>query len=182
MQEGLKVQGRFRIALVEDSFCIGCDEPNTDMVCPACGGTETYTKIVGDSGWHSNLVTNLGFNEYLVKNLADGLTGIDVTHVALGTGAAPAAGDTTLSGEITHASNSRTSVTAASSSTSKTVRFTATFSSATSHNTATVNISNVGLFQQSNTNTATIFAGNTFASSSWATNQSVNLTYDVTFS
>ena len=102
--------------------------------------------------------------------------------MALGTVGVPAATATLLPGEIDHAAGSRQAVTAASSSSSKTVRFTATFASADSKNTATANISNIGLFQTSTTNVATLFAGNTYTSSSWATNQSVNVTYDITFS
>jgi hypothetical protein len=68
-------------------------------------------------------------------------------------------GDTTLAGEVTQAAGSRDAVSAATSANSKGVRFTGTFASVNSHNTTTVNISNIGLFQQSNTNTGTIFAG-----------------------
>jgi hypothetical protein len=62
------------------------------------------------------------------------------------------------------------------------VQFTATFASSDSFMSATANISNIGLFQQSNVTTGTLFAGNTYASSSCATNQNVNATYTVSFS
>lgn len=143
--------------------------------------------IVGDSGWHKNLVTNLGFNEYLVKQLGTSLTGSKISHAALGTGGAPSAADTTLSGEVsTNGSGSvvRAALTAATSSGSKTLRNTATFSSANSFITASANISNIGLFGVSGPTTAsgTLFAGNTYTSSAVATNQSVNVTYDIVFS
>lgn len=139
-------------------------------------------EIVGDSGWKPNVVTNDGFRWYLAANLGGTTGSLQVSYAALGTGGIPATGDTTLSGEVTHNASSRDAVSAATSSDSKAVRFTGTFASANSHNTTTVNISNIGLFQQSNTNTASIFAGATYASSSWATNQSVNYTYDISFS
>jgi len=139
------------------------------------------TKVVGDSGWFKNAVTNDGFDQYLVRLIGAQASSKQISHVALGTGGAPAATDTTLAGEITHASNSRKAVTASSVS-SKTQRFTATFASSDSFVTATANISNIGLFQQSNTNTATLFAGNTFTSSALATNQNVNITYEIRFS
>jgi hypothetical protein len=41
-------------------------------------------------------------------------------------------------------------------------------------------LSNVGLFATSNTND-TLFAGNTYASSSCNTNQNVNVTYQIRF-
>jgi len=144
-------------------------------------------KIVGDSGWHTNLITNLGFNEYIVKQLGTSLSGSKISHAALGTGGAPSAADTTLSGEVsTNGSGSvvRAALTAATSSGSKTLRNTATFSSANSFITASANISNIGLFGVSGPTTAsgTLFAGNTYTSSSVATNQSVNVTYDIIFS
>lgn len=161
--EPLKIKGMFRVQLEEDG------------------------RIVGDSGWKTNQITNLGFNNYLVKSLGTGLGGVPVSHAALGTGGAPAASDTTLSGEVsTNGSGSvvRAALTAATSSGSKTLRNTATFSSANSFVTASANISNIGLFGVSGPTTAsgTLFAGNTYTSSACATNQNVNVTYDIIFS
>jgi hypothetical protein len=152
MKDGLKIKGMFRIQLTEDG------------------------KVVGDSGWKRNQITNDGFNDYLCKALGAVSGSKQVSHLALGTGGVPAASDTTLAGEV----QKRQSVTAATSSSSKTVRFTGTFSSANSFVTATQNVSNIGLFNSSST--GTLFAGNTFASSAVATNQNVNATYDIIFS
>lgn len=162
MRDSVIVKGFYRLRITEDDKKTG------------------KVKIVGDSGWFQNAVVNDGFDQYLVRLIGAMASSKQISHVALGTGAAPGATDTTLSGEITHASNSRVAVTASSVS-SKTQRFTATFSSANSFVTASVNISNIGLFQQSNTNTATIFAGNTYTSSALATNQNVNVTYEIRF-
>ena len=151
-----KVKGSYRLQITEDD------------------------KIVGDSGWHKNQITNLGFNQYLVSLIGNIGTPKYVTHVALGTGGAPAAADTSLSGESEIAK--RAAVTAATSSGSKTCRFTATFNSSDAFVTATKNISNIGLFNTSAVTTGTMFAGNTYASSSVATNQAVNVTYDLIFS
>jgi len=140
-------------------------------------------KIVGDSGWHENQITNLGFLN-VVNQLGTSLTGSKISHAALGTGGAPAASDTTQSGEVsTNGSGSvvRAALTAATSSSSKTLRNTATFSSANSFLTASANISNIGLWQTSGPTTAsgTLMMGNTFTSSACATNQNVNITYDL---
>jgi hypothetical protein len=152
--EAIKLRGFFRLQIEEDG------------------------KIVGDSGWNENLVTNDGFNNFLAK-LLGGLSGSSqVTHMALGTGGAPIATDTTLAGE----QSVRAAVTATTSSSSKAVQFAATFSSAVSFVTATKSISNVGLFATSTAAGGTLFAGNTYASSSVATNQSVNASYQITFS
>jgi len=161
-KDSTKIVGMFRLQLEEDG------------------------KIVGDSGWKKNLITNLGFNEYLVKSLGTSLTGVKISHAALGTGGTPGAADTSLSGEVsTNGSGSvvRAGVTAATSSGSKTLRNTATFSSANSFVTASANISNIGLFNVSGPTTASgsLFAGNTYTSSALATNQNVNVTYDIIF-
>lgn len=133
-------------------------------------------KVVGDSDWRENQITNDGFNQYLCMALGSIAGSKYVSHMALGTGGAPAASATTLAGEV----EKRAAVTAATSSTSKAVQFTATFSSADSFVTDTQSISNVGLFNSSAT--GTLFSGNTFASSSCATNQNVNATYVIDFS
>lgn len=137
-------------------------------------------KVVGDSGWHENQVTNLGIQDYLVNPLM-GAAGKTVSHMALGTGGAPAASDTTLAGEITDATSSRKTMTTSVVS-SKTAQFVAAFNSVDSFITATKNISNVGLFHTSTTSAGTLFAGNTYASSSLATNQNVAVTYQIRFS
>ena len=132
-------------------------------------------KVVGDSGWWTNQITNEGFRAMI--RAVSGITGSSqITHLALGSGGAPAASDTTLGGEVVK----RAAVTAATSSTSKAVQFTGTFSSSNSFVTNTQNISNIGLFATSSS--GTLFAGNTFASSSCATNQDVNVTYVLSWS
>lgn len=158
-QEQLKLKGMFRLQIEEDG------------------------NIVGDSGWKQNVITNLGFLN-VVNQMGTSLTGSKISHAALGTGAAPAVTDTTQSGEVsTNGSGSvvRAALTAATSSASKTLRNTATFSSANSFITAAANISNVGLWQTSGPTTAsgTLLAGNTYTSSALATNQNVNVTYDL---
>lgn len=157
VKDSVKVKGSFRLQIDEQG------------------------KIVGDSGWVRNTVVNDGFNDYICRLMANVANSKRVSHAALGTGTAPGATATTLNGEITHAAGSRAAVTAATSSNSKKVRYTATFDSANSFITAQVTIQNIGLFQQSNTNTATILAGNTYTTSALATNQNVNVTYDLDF-
>ena len=150
VQDDIKVKGMFRVKITEDG------------------------KVVGDSGWKKNLVVNLGFNN-IVNLLGTSLTGSKLSHMAVGTGAAPGATDTTLSGE----QSVRAALIAATSSSSKTLRCTATFDSTASFVTATKNLSNIALCCTSTAGAATILAGNTYASSAVATNQNVNATYDV---
>ncbi len=145
-------------------------------------------KIVGDSGWKENQVTNLGIQDYLVDALLGNAGNKAVTHMALGTGTAPNATHTALDGENFHRSTNATTNSRAAVSTSivasKTAQFTAAFNSVNSVVTASANISNVGLFETELTSLATagtLFAGNTYASSSLATNQNVNVTYQIRF-
>lgn len=161
-KDGLHVKGMFRLQIDDDG------------------------KIIGDTGWRRNQITNAGYLN-IVNQLGTSLTGSKISHAALGTGGAPAAADVTQAGEVvTNGSGSvvRAAVTAATSSTSKTLRHTATFSSANSFITASANISNIGLWQTSGPTTASgsLLAGNTYTSSALATNQNVNVTYDIIFS
>jgi hypothetical protein len=136
---------------------------------------EESGEIVGDSGWTPNVVVNEGKRNYLARLLGALAGSSQVTHAALGTGGAPATDATSLTGEVVK----RQAVSAATNGSSA-VQFTATFSSADSFVTSTQNISNIGLFATSSG--GTIFAGNTYASSSCATNQNVNVTYQIQFS
>ena len=149
-KSSIKLRGFFRVTVSEDG------------------------KVIGDSGLQENLITNLG-----KRNLALLLGAISgssqATYLALGTGGAPIATDTTLAGEVVK----RAALTANSNG-STSVVFTATFASANSFVTDTRNISNLGVFATSSG--GTLLSGNTFASSSCATNQTVNATYTWTFS
>lgn len=136
-------------------------------------------KIVGDSGWTGpNQITNLGFQEYLVHALMSTASHEFVGFIALGSGSEPGAADTSLAGEVVLRSTAITP----SVVSSKTAQFLATFNSGMSFVTDTQNLSNIGLFHLSSQGAGTIFAGNTYASSSCATNQSVNVTYQIRFS
>ena len=129
--------------------------------------------VVGDTGWRENVITNLGFLN-IVNSLGTSLTGSKHSHLALGSGGEPATDATTLGGEVVV----RAALTAASSG-STALQMTATFASAASFVTNTQNISNIGVFGTSSG--GTLLSGNTYASSSCATNQAVNATYTWTF-
>src|SRR3990172_8121694 len=102
---------------------------------------EGRTRIVGDSGWKENTVTNLGFQHYLVELLGAIAGSSQASYLALGTGGAPATGDTALTGELTHTADARKSASNSVVS-SKTLQMTAAFNSADSFITAAANISN----------------------------------------
>jgi hypothetical protein len=151
----VRARGFFRLKLVEDD------------------------KVVGDSGWRENTVVNLGFDQYLCQTLAGMAGSKTVSHAAIGTGTAPGAAATSLDGEITDAAGCRCAVTPTTIA-SKTVQFAFTLNSNVITQAKT--IQNVGLFNTSTTNTGTIFAGNTYTTSAFATNQSINGSYQIRFS
>jgi hypothetical protein len=137
----------------------------------------------GDSGWTGpNLLTNLGIANFLAGAMAANAGSKQVNFMALGSGTLVASDGTTLPGEVM-ASTARHSITSRvySSRTlqagSGTQYFYATFTSGWITG-AGSNLSNVGLYATSDTN-ATLFCGNTFASSACASNQAVNVTYQI---
>ena len=130
-------------------------------------------QIVGDSGWHENQVTNLGFQNYvcaLIGNLAGSK---QVGAVVIGTGGAPATGDTALAGETKRQSCGNATVA------SKTMRATAAIASG-DHPGGTPNISNIALIETTASG-GTIMCGNTYASSTWNSNQGLSATYELRF-
>lgn len=129
--------------------------------------------IVGDSGWHENQVTNLGFQNYVCA-LIGGTTGSkQLGAVVIGTGGVPATGDTALAGE-TRRQSAGFAVVA-----SKTLRATAALASGT-HPGGTPAISNIALIETTASG-GTIMCGNTYASSSWNSNQGLSATYELRF-
>jgi hypothetical protein len=158
----VSVKGFFRINIVEDQ--------------------DGETKVVGDSGWNENLITNFGFQNGLCACLGGVSGSSQLAAVALGTGTAPGATDTTLNGEITDVAGARMTGTNISISTiaSRTLQVAATLNSGVY--TAAKTIQNVGLFFGTATTSSTLFAGNTYATSQLATNQSVNLSYQIRLS
>jgi len=137
-------------------------------------------KVAGDSGWKENQIVNLGFQDYLCQGLAGMAGSKTISHAMLGTGTAPGATATALAGEITDVAAARAAVTPTTIA-SKTIQF--AFTIASNVYTEAKTIQNVGLINHSSTSQAgTIFAGNTYATSALATNQSVNGSYQIRYS
>ena len=134
-------------------------------------------KVAGDSGWRQNQIVNNGYQQFMQYALIGSAGSKTVTHAALGTGTAPASADTTIIGELTE-TNSRMAITTGTSG-SKTVNFTFTLTSGILAAAST--IQNVGLFNGSTRAGGTMLAGNTYATSSLATNQAINGTYQIIF-
>lgn len=156
-RDGIRIRGMFRLNIFED---------------------ETG-RIVGDSGWRKNLVTNEGKDDYLSRLLANAASSKQISRAMLGTGTEPALADTTLHGELHTGTYTRTTVTV-SHVASSAVEFQFTFASANAHITAPVTLRNVGIINDT-TSAGSMFAGNTYVTSVWNTNQSVNGSYRITF-
>jgi len=132
--------------------------------------------IVGDSGVIPNVVTDDGFASFLCALVTKTTGSKQVTHVALGTGTATVTSHTQLNGEIM-SSTQRQAITCAVSNDSRKARITATF--AAGFLSTTSNLQNIGLYNSSTA--GALMCGNSFASSSCASNQAVNVTYDLIF-
>ena len=133
--------------------------------------------IVGDSGWNKNTVTNCGKAGYLSALLGNTTGSMQVKYAAIGSGTAPNVTHTQLDKEMM-SSTERVAVTVSVSSSSK-VRFTCTFNSTDRTLVAGYAIQNIGLYET--TTAGSLFAGSTYATSTAASNQNVNATYDITF-
>lgn len=146
----LKVKGFFRIKKDED------------------GG------IVADTGWLENTVVNLGFQDYICASIGAVAGSKQISHLAIGTGTAPATNGTSLEGETGTRKTTSNSVVA-----SNTLQMTAAWASG-DHPGGTPSVQNLGLFNTSAT--GTLCAGNTFSSSAWNSNQGISATYQLRFS
>jgi hypothetical protein len=137
--------------------------------------------IAGDSGWVPNYVTNTGLQNYFVYTMLGVANSRQMGYIGLGTGAAPASTDTSLPGEVM-SSTKRVAIGAntgftqrASSNSSCTLQLLATFTASFCSTAST--IQNVGVFASSAENS--LMCGATYATSALATNQGVNVTYQI---
>lgn len=133
--------------------------------------------IASDSGYKENQIVNNGYQQFLMYLLMGSAGSIRPSHAALGTGTVPASSATALAGELTESAG-RMALTTGSAG-SKTVSYTFTLASGVIAAAST--IQNVGLFSGSTAAGGTLMAGNTYATSSLATNQAVNGTYQIIF-
>lgn len=137
-------------------------------------------KIVGDSGWFQNLITDYGLDDCIGQGIVAAGGHVPVSAVALGQGSEPASnhGTLALDGEI-EASTKREvhSGIPVSDVNGVTVQFLATFGS--DDRAATYDIANIGLM--SNTSGTGMMAGQTYDSTKVDTNQDVYASYEWQF-
>ncbi len=135
--------------------------------------------VVSDSGWVFNTITNAGYSNFIIGPMVADAASSRIGWAALGTGTGPATNATALPNELAQVTNNRFSLVATVTGT-KSAQFTGSLASGII--TATAAIDNVGLFASSNVTAGTIACGQTYATSTLQTNQSVSLTYSITFS
>ena len=140
-------------------------------------GHEENGKLVidGDSGWVGpNQVVNQGFQDYICAAIGAVSGSKQVSYMALGTGTAPGATDTSLQGETGSRKTTSNSVIS-----SKTLQATAAWASS-DHPGGTPTLQNIALANTSSG--GTIVCGNTYSTSAWQSNQGVSATYQLRFS
>ncbi len=138
-------------------------------------------KVVGDSGWCENLITNFGFQNGVCACVGGVSGSTQIAAAALGTGTAPAVTDVVLNGEITDVAGARCTGANIAFSTIASKTLQAAFTLASGVYTTTKTIQNVGLFAGTATTSSTLYAGNTYATSQLQSNQAVNGSYQWRF-
>lgn len=130
-------------------------------------------RIVGDSGWIKNTITNDGRNSYIAATVGAVAGSKVVSHLQLATqSTAVDATQTALTGET----RVRKALTASTLATG-TLRMTASWSS--SDNTAAITIGSIGVYNTSSG--GTLGSGQTFTTSQWNSNQDLSATYEWRF-
>ena len=127
-------------------------------------------RIVGDSGWFENQITNYGLNSCIVA-APIGAASVVAVGFMLGSGTDPASDAVALPLSNTDYYSTFGPAVVASLTARMTQSFDGTLGAAT--------LANIGVFAASS---GTILAGKTFASSALDTSQSVNCTYEWRYS
>jgi hypothetical protein len=129
-------------------------------------------RIVGDTGWLRNQITNYGLNSCIVALPIKCAGSIQATGIMLGSGTGVASSGTNLeSGNTDYWASFLQSTVVDSLTARATVSFDGTLGAAT--------LQEIGIFGAS---TGTVIAAKSFASSALTTDQSVNCSYELRYS
>lgn len=151
-KDGVTIKGFFRVQLLD----------------------KKSQKVVGDSGWKQNVITDYGFESCIVALPCIGVANTtQASYLILGTGTEPATDATQLPGSNT---DQTISFEGQSVVGSMTHRVTAQFEGSDSSMAA---LKNIGLICATS---GPLIAGNTFATSDFSTDQQCNATYELQFS
>lgn len=130
-------------------------------------------KVVGDSGWTPNQITNYGLNSCFLPAAFGVTDSVVAAGLILGSGTNPASNTASLPGSFTN----QYSTFGAAINASTQVALTQTFAGSNFATTAT--FQNIGILAAS---TGSLLAGKTIsASSTVGTNQNINVTYNLNY-
>lgn len=135
-----------------------------------------------DSGWLGpNQVTNIGFLNYINYYLGVSAGSQRISYAAIATGTGPASSAGSLPGEYSPQTNSQARKSVAYTGVNSTlVRFTCSWASGDNTTGANYNVQSAGLYAHSSE--LSLMCGKSFTSSTWGTNQALNLTYELNLS
>jgi hypothetical protein len=140
---------------------------------------EPQYRIASDSGLCGpNQMTNIGFLNYVAYLLAASAGSAQVAYAAVGTGTTPAANTGGLPGEVVQVTNQRGACTVSVNGSTQ-VQWVASWASAFQTSTSAIVIQNAGLYALSQTSNQSLMCGKTYATQTWASNQSCALTYQL---
>ena len=139
-------------------------------------------KLIGDSGWTKNVITDYGLNEGFIHVLLGSAGSAPATAAALGSGGAPSTNDTTLPSILEDETNSRDALTQSIISTNDaagvTARWYGTFLSSESQFSTSHAIDNIGLYASTATDAGSLLCGAAYTQSTLDTNQDVEYSYE----
>ena len=128
-------------------------------------------KIVGDSDWQENQITNYGLNSCIVA-APIGAASVQAAGLMLGSGTNPASSATALD-------NSNSDYYSAFGQSSVIASLTARMTQSFDGTLGAATLANIGVFAASD---GSLIAGKTFASSALTTDQDINCTYELRYS
>jgi len=137
------------------------------------------TIVVGDSGLIGpNIITNIGYQSYINYLLGSSAGSLNVAYAAVGTGTNPATSAGSLPGEYAPATNAGCRAPTTYSAPSSTqAQWIASWASSLNTTGGNVAVANAGLYAHSSN--LSLMCGKTYTSSTWGTNQALNLTYQI---
>ncbi len=143
---------------------------------------EPNYKLVSDSGLCGpNQMTNIGFLNYIAYVLGSSAGSVRAGFAALGTGTTPASNATGLPGEVVQYASQRCALTASFNGSTQ-IQWVASWASNFQTVTTPIVLQNAGLYEVSSTAGASLMCGKTYATQTWASNQSAALTYQLNLS
>jgi hypothetical protein len=143
---------------------------------------EPNHKLVSDSGLCGpNQMTNIGFLNYIAYILGASAGSALVSYAALGTGTTPASNTGGLPGEVVQVTDQRRPVTTSFNGSTQ-IQMIASWASGYQTVTTPIVLQNAGLYALSQTSNQSLMCGKTYATQTWASNQSAALTYQLNLS